>query len=283
MSVLIKSFADFCFAEHRSINLSRFKLIQAIMKKVLITGASGGIGLETARQLAQQNYQVTLVARNRDRLEKALNSLSGNGHTILVADLNDKEDLQKLAAHLSAEKYDVLINNAGTGTYGKFTEIALEDQLATMQLNMQALVTLSYSFLQNATSGDALVNIGSLLAHSSLPGGSVYAATKSFVANFSESLWYEFKHKGVYVTGFNPGAANSDFHAHAGAKTSDFPKFVVSSVEDVARELTGALQKRQKGRVIQGWKNRFMLFGFKLLNRNAAVSIMGGISPGMAD
>ncbi|SEP08230.1 SDR family oxidoreductase [Mucilaginibacter sp. OK283] len=251
------------------------------MKKALITGASGGIGLETARQLAQQNYQVTLVARNRDRLEKALSGLSGSGHTILVADLNNKEDLQKLAAHLSAEKYDVLINNAGNGTYGKFTDIPLEDQLATMQLNMQALVTLSYSFLQKAVKGDALVNIGSLLAHSSLPGGAVYAGTKSFVANFSESLWCEFKPKGIYVTGFNPGAANSDFHANAGGHTSDFPKFVMSSVEDVARELVKALQKRQKPRVMQGWKNRLMLFGFRFLPRVAAVNIMSKISPGM--
>ncbi|WP_439697763.1 SDR family NAD(P)-dependent oxidoreductase [Mucilaginibacter sp. AW1-7] len=251
------------------------------MKKALITGASGGIGLETARQLAQQNYQVTLVARNRDRLEKALSGLSGSGHTILVADLNDKEDLQKLATHLSAEKYGVLINNAGNGTYGKFTDIPLEDQLATMQLNMQALVTLSYSFLQKAVKGDALINIGSLLAHSSLPGGAVYAGTKSFVANFSESLWCEFKPKGIYVTGFNPGAANSDFHANAGGHTSDFPKFVMSSVEDVARELVKALQKRQKPRVMQGWKNRFMLFGFRFLPRVAAVNIMSKISPGM--
>ena len=251
------------------------------MKKALITGASGGIGLETARQLAQQNYQVTLVARNRDRLEKALSSLSGNGHTILVADLNNNEDLQKLTTHLLTEKYDVLVNNAGNGTYGKFTDIPLEDQLATMQLNMQALVALSYSFLQNAVKGDALVNIGSLLAHSSLPGGSVYAATKSFVANFSESLWYEFKPKGIFVLGFNPGAANSDFHTNAGGHTSDFPKFVMSSVEDVAEELAKALQKRQKPRVVQGWKNRFMLFGFRFLPRVAAVSIMGKISPGM--
>jgi hypothetical protein len=272
---------NFCFIEHCSIDLSRFKINPAIMKKALITGASGGIGLETARQLAQQNYQVTLVARNRDRLEQALSSLSGSGHTILVADLNNTEDLKKLTAHLRTEKYDVLINNAGNGTYGKFTDIPLEDQLATMQLNMQALVTLSYSFLQKAVKGDALVNIGSLLAHSSLPGGAVYAATKSFVTNFSESLWYEFRPKGVYVMGFNPGAANSDFHAHAGAQTSDFPEFVVSSVEDVARELAKALQKRQKPRVVQGWKNRFMLFGFKLLSRKAAVSIMGQISPGM--
>jgi len=251
------------------------------MKKALITGASGGIGLETARRLAAQGYRLTLVARNEGKLNKAVKSLDGTGHGILLADLTKKEGLQKIADHLKTEKYDVLINNAGAGIYGKFIEIPLDEQLATMQLNMNALVTLSYVFLQSARQGDALMNIGSVLAHSSLPGGSVYAATKSFVANFSESLWYEFKQKGVFVTGFNPGAANSEFHANAGGHTSDFPKFVMSSVEDVAKELVKALEKRRKPRVVQGWKNRFMLFGFKLLNRKSAVNIMGQLSPGM--
>jgi len=251
------------------------------MKKILITGASGGIGLETARQLAAKGYQLTLVARSEEKLNKAVKDLGGTGHTILVADLTNKDDLQKLVDHLKTEKYEVLINNAGAGIYGKFIEIPLDDQLATMQLNMNALVTLSYAFLQNAKQGDALVNIGSMLAHSSLPGGSVYAATKSFVANFSESLWYEFKRKGIFVMGFNPGAAASDFHSNAGGHTSDFPKFVMSSVEDVAEELVKALEKRRKPRVVQGWKNRLMLFGFRLLNRKMAVNIMGQISPGM--
>ncbi|MFS2186797.1 SDR family NAD(P)-dependent oxidoreductase [Mucilaginibacter sp. Mucisp84] len=251
------------------------------MKKALITGASGGIGLETARRLASQNYQVTLVARSDEKLNKAVKSLAGAGHSVLVADLTNSEDLQKLVSHLATEKYDVLINNAGAGIYGKFIEIPLDEQLAIMQLNMNAIVALSYAFLQNARPGDALVNVGSMLAHSSLPGGSVYAATKSFVANFSESLWYEFKKKGIFVMGFNPGAANSDFHSNAGGHVSDFPKFVMSSVEDVAEELVKALEKRRKPRVVQGWKNRFMLFGFKLLNRKASVNIMGQISPGM--
>ena len=251
------------------------------MKKVLITGASGGIGLETAGQLAAQGYRVTLVARNEDKLNKAAKSLSGIGHTIFAADLTNKEDLQKLVNHLKAEKYDVLINNAGAGLYGEFIEIPLADQLATMHLNMDALVTLSYGFLQNAKSGDALVNIASLLGHSSFPGASVYAATKSFVANFSESLWYEFKPKGVFIMGFNPGATSSDFHANAGGHNSDFPKLLMSSVEDVASELVKALEKRRKPRVVQGWINRLVLFGFRLLNRKMAVNIMGQISPGL--
>jgi short-subunit dehydrogenase len=251
------------------------------MKKVLITGASGGIGLETARQLAARGYRVTLVARNEAKLNAALKNLNGAGHSVFVADLTNKEDLQKVVSHLKDEKYDALINNAGAGLYGKFTDIPLADQLATMQLNMDALVTLSYGFLQNAKSGDALVNVSSVLAHSSMPGAAVYAATKSFVANFSESLWYEFKQKEVFVMGFNPGAAASEFHANAGGHTSDFPKFVMSAVEDVVIELVKALENRRKPRVVQGWKNRFMLFGFKLLSRKSAINIMGQISPGM--
>ena len=252
------------------------------MKRALITGASEGIGLEIARQLASKNYQITLVARSEDKLHKALAGLGNNGHAILVADLTNKNDLQKLLNQLRTEKYDMLINNAGAGVYGQFIDIPLEDQLNTMELNMNALVALSYGFLETAASGSTLVNIGSLLAHSSFPGAAVYAGTKSFVANFTESLWYEFKQKGIFILSFNPGATKSDFHKHAGKQANAFPDFVLSSVQDVAKELVVALEKSRKPRVVQGWKNRLMLFGFKFLSRRSAINIMGKISPGMA-
>jgi len=251
------------------------------MKKALVTGASGGIGKEVAKQLASQGYHLTLVARNEEKLVSLQKSLGRDRHQILPLDLTNKEDIIYLSNHLTENVYDLLINNAGTGTYGKFVEIPLQDQLETMTLNMEALVVLSYAFLKHAKSGDALINIGSLLAHSSLPGGAVYAATKSFVASFSESLWYEFKNKGIFVAGFNPGAADSDFHSNAGSHTSAFPKFVVSSVQQVASELIDALNKRSKPRIIQGFKNRLMLFGFRFLSRKLAINIMGKISPGM--
>ena len=252
------------------------------MKKALITGASGGIGLEVARQLAAKGYKITLVARSADKLTKAVAGLANEGHTALVADITDKNDLQKLLDLLRTESYDVLINNAGAGIYGQFIDTPLEDQLATMELNMNALVRLSYGFLATAAPGSTLVNIGSLLAHSSFPGAAVYAGTKSFVANFTESLWYEFKQKGIFIMNFNPGATKSDFHKHAGSQANAFPDFVLSSVEDVAKELVRALEKTRKPRVVQGWKNRLMLFGFKFLSRRAAINIMGKISPGMA-
>jgi short-subunit dehydrogenase len=251
------------------------------MKKALITGASGGIGLEIARQLASQNYQLTLVARSEDKLKEAVAGFKTKGHTVLVADLTNKNDLQKLLDHFRTESYDLLINNAGAGMYGQFIDIPLEDQLSTMELNMNALVTLSYSFLQTATPGDTLVNIGSLLAHSSFPGAAVYAGTKSFVANFTESLWYEFKQKGIFIMNFNPGATKSDFHKHAGGHANAFPNFVLSSIEDVAKEFVAALGKTRKPRVVQGWKNRLILFGFRFLSRRSAINIMGKMSPGM--
>jgi short-subunit dehydrogenase len=252
------------------------------MKTALITGASGGIGLEVAKRLVAQNYQLTLVARNEQNLKLLQEILGKDNHNIIVADLTKKEDIQKVSNHLMNNGYDLLVNNAGTGTYGKFIEITLEEQLNTMVLNMESLVALSYAFLNRAKSGDALVNVGSLLAHASLPGGAVYAGTKSFVANFSESLWYEFKNKGIFVTGFNPGAADSGFHSNAGRKTSSFPKFVVSSVSQVADELISVLNKRNKPRTVQGFKNRLMLFAFRFMSRKVTVNLMGKISPGMS-
>lgn len=252
------------------------------MKTALITGASGGIGFEVAKRLAAQNYQLTLVARNEKKLKSLQELLGRDNHTILVADLKKKEDIQKVSNHLMSNAYNLLVNNAGTGTYGKFIEITFEEQLDSMTLNMESLVALSYAFLNRAKSGDALLNVGSLLAHASLPGGAVYAGTKSFVANFSESLWYEFKNKGIFVTGFNPGATDSDFHSNAGRNTSSFPKFAVSSVAEVADELIHVLNKRSKPRTVQGFKNRLMLFAFRFMSRKAIVNLMGKISPGMS-
>ncbi|MGO4708907.1 SDR family NAD(P)-dependent oxidoreductase [Chryseobacterium sp. 2TAF14] len=129
----------------------------------MITGASGGIGLETAKLLAQKGYSLTLVARSGDKLEAIRQSLQDNDHSVFVADLSVAEDVNKLASHMQDKKYDILINNAGSGLYGKFVDLPLNEQINRMYLNMDAVVILSYAFLQNAKKGDALVNIASLL------------------------------------------------------------------------------------------------------------------------
>jgi hypothetical protein len=123
---------------------------------------------------------------------------------MLVADLADPDQLQRVAADVESTGYSLLVNNAGYGIYGRFEEVSLDRQEHLMTVNMNALVRLSHAFLKKAVAGDALINVSSALSLLSYPGGAVYAATKAFVTNFTESLWYENKDRGVYVMALLP-------------------------------------------------------------------------------
>jgi short-subunit dehydrogenase len=249
------------------------------MKHVLITGASDGIGLAIARLLATKGYTITAVARSEDKLKKLVENLPGSGHNFLIADLSVKGDLDKVVQHLSGTHYDVLINNAGVGKYGEFVEMDLNDQLQMIQLNISAIVTLSYHFLTVARPGDAIINTGSMLGISSLPGAAVYAGTKAFVTIFSESLWYEAKKKGVYIASFNPGPVKSGFHTHSGGNDKSFPGVLMLNTEQVAKESVKALEKRKKPRTVPGTLIRYLLFMQRLISRKAVVLIMSKFSP----
>ncbi len=249
------------------------------MKKILITGASDGIGLEVAKLLAQQGNELTLVARNPQKLEKAMEMIEGKGHGFLTADLSKKDEVHKIADHITQIHYDVLINSAGVGLYGRFEELPM-DQLATMMnLNMIGLTKLSQVYIKNAKRGDSLVNIASTLGVTSFPGLAVYAATKAYVTSFSDSLWWENKDRGIYVLGFCPGATSSNFHEHSGGSKNFFPKFILQSPGQVAKELVGALANRKKPRAVSGPLNRSMLFFQRFLSRRTTVNMMGSFSP----
>ncbi len=246
---------------------------------ILITGASEGIGFEVAKILASENHTITLVARNKEKLEHAKSLLSGSGHQTIVADLSHKVDVDALKEKIDAKKYDVFINNAGVGMYGMFTEMPLHDQVQMMNLNITALTALSYFYLSQAKRGDALVNIASVLGISSYPGASVYAATKAYVKVFSESLWWEYKKKGVYVLAFCPGATHTNFHNASGGNTDNFPKAILAKPEDVARDLVTALKNRKSPSTISGFINRLMYVSQKFMSRKMIINMMGGFGP----
>ena len=247
--------------------------------KILITGASDGIGLVAAQRFAAKNYQVTLVARNTEKLQKALESLSGSGHEIIVADLSQRTEVDALKEKMDQEKYDVLLNNAGVGMYGRFIEMPLHDQVKMINLNMVGLTALSYFYLSQAQKGNALINVASFLGSTSYPGAAVYAATKAYVTNFSDSLWWEFKNKGVYVVGFCPGATYTNFHNTSGGDKDSFPKFILQTPEQVVTEMVRALERRKKPKVVSGGMNRFLLGFQKLMSRKAVVNMMAGFGP----
>ncbi len=250
------------------------------MRNVLITGGSDGIGLAAARLLAAEgDTRVTLVARNEAKLREAFATLPRQGHDLVVADLSQSGDVETLARQLASKSYDVLINNAGAGLYGRFAELALDDQLRMMRLNMESVVVLSYAYLRQAKRGDVLVNTASFLAYAPLPGAAVYSATKAFVATLSETLWWEYKKRGVYVLGFSPGVIATRFHATAGSSVAAFPRVLVQSPEGAARELVAALRKRTAPRVISGFATRLMVRLHRLVSRKTAINMMGTSSP----
>jgi uncharacterized protein len=250
------------------------------MRNVLITGGSDGIGLAAARLLAAEgDTRVTLVARNEARLREAVATLPGQGHDFIVADLSQSRDVETLARQLASTNYNVLINNAGAGLYGRFVELALDDQLRMMRLNMDSVVVLSYAYLRQAKPRDALVNTASFLGYSPLPGAAVYSATKAFVAALSETLWWEYKKLGIYVLGFSPGVTSTNFHTTAGASVGRFPMVLVQSPEDAARELVQALRKRTAPRAVSGVVTRLMLSLQRFVSRKTTINMMGANSP----
>ena len=250
------------------------------MTDILITGGSDGIGLAVARLLAATDgTKVTLVARGEAKLQEAVRSLPGSGHDFMIADLSHTHDVERVAHRLATQHFDVLINNAGVGIYGRFADLPLIDQQRTMALNMDSVVTLAHAFLRHARAGDALVNTASFLGYAPLPGAAVYSGTKAFVAAFSETLWWECRRRGVYVLGFSPGVIATGFHRTAGGSVAHFPRVLLQSPDAAAREQLRALQRRRAPLAISGLPTRFLVWLQRLMGRKIGILMMGTSSP----
>jgi hypothetical protein len=245
--------------------------------RALVTGASEGIGRAFAVRLAREGYAVTAVARNEARLQALMAEL-GTGHTYRVADLSTAEGIAALTTHVAETPYALLINNAAIGLYGDFAALPLADVQGLLRLNVDALVTLSHAFLQRARSGDALVNVSSILAFLPMPGNGIYAATKSFVTAFTEGLWHQQRPRGVYVLGVHPGATATEFHVRAGGQRRRVGG-MTQSPEQVVEETMRALRRRRSPTLVTGRHNRLFVLAIRLLSRRAVVTAMGSRAP----
>jgi len=248
----------------------------------LITGASSGIGLVFAKELAKEGYQVTCVARNEEKLNTLVNEL-GDKHRYIRADLTDQTDLLRVVQDIEITKYKLLINNAGYGIYEKFKNIPIEKTNNLIQLNITALVQLSYGFIKNASAGDALINVSSVLSLLPYPGGAVYSGTKAFVTNFTEALWYECQNSNVYVMALLPGVTDTNFHkVAAGERKKGDPSGLSYPPEVVVKEAIASLKSRSKPSLISGPRYRFLAaITTRLLSRKRVIETMGKNSPGM--
>jgi short-subunit dehydrogenase len=186
-------------------------------KLAVITGASSGIGAATARRLADEGMRVILVARRRARLETLAKQIRKDGGTarIITADLTQEVDRSHLFQEVS-ERYgdiDILVNNAGLGWYGYGDDMSWKTALEMLQVNVEAVVQLSLSFLSRMRQRNTghIINIGSISGSLPSQGIALYGATKSFLDNFTTALHRELTGTHVHVSVVRAGPVKTEF------------------------------------------------------------------------
>ena len=195
--------------------------------KALITGATSGIGLDMARYLATMKYELILVARNKEKLELIQEQLPTKV-TIIVADLSNEQKVKELYVVAKKENIDILINNAGLGDFGYFTDTDLNKDLELINTNIKALHILTKSIIKDMEKKDTdtyIINVASAAAFQPGPLMSTYYATKTYVYQLSEALYFEEKKKKtkVHVSVLCPGPVETNFNNVAGVTFSMKP------------------------------------------------------------
>jgi len=250
-----------------------------LRKSALITGASGGIGVELARLFARDGYDLVLVAPDQDKLARLAEQLDRD-HSIAVRtlpkDLSNPEAPAQIHAELAAAsvRVDVLVNNAGFGLAGRFAELGIEGTLQMMQLNMVALTHLTRLFLDDMLArGDGkILNLGSITGFMPGPFWSVYCATKAYVNSFSEALANEVAGSGVTVTVLCPGPTATGFAARGGMGESRAYRGATLDAGAVARLGYRGLMRGQTV-VVPGWRNRLIAVAVRVTPRRAVAGI----------
>ena len=236
------------------------------MSTALITGASSGIGKSFAEKLAAKNTNLIIVARSEEKLN-ALGERLRKQHNIQV-EVIVKDLTQPFAAREVYDttqnlglSVDLLINNAGFGDYGEFSQTDGDRQVEMIQLNTVALVDLTHKFLpqMRERGSGSIINVSSIAAFQPIPYLSVYAATKAFVRSFSEALWAENRQYGLRVLVVCPGPTETNFFSEA-----NFPPELarnaksISTPEEVVEESLKALDEGHANVVVGGIASHFI-------------------------
>lgn len=241
----------------------------------LITGASGGIGREFARQLAGRAASLVLVARRGERLEELRDELTRfapnlNVH-VRIVDLAETLQINNLAGWLAQNRIDIdlLINNAGLGDYGPLATSNPERDDRIIQVNIAALTSLTRSLLPRMIEKKhgAILNVSSSAGFLPIPGMAVYAASKAYVNSFSEALRAELRGTGLSVIALCPGPVHTEFGEVAkrpGREPEHGPALVYVSVERVVHSALTALEANRP-LVIPGFAMKLAMFLVRIM------------------
>jgi short-subunit dehydrogenase len=255
-------------------------------RRSLVTGASAGIGEAFARRLARDGYDVTLVARRRDRLDGLAGEI-GREHgvtaEVMEADLVTGEGCGRVEEYLRANEIDVLVNNAGFGTFGEFHALPLEREVDEIRLNVLALVRLTHAALAGMVERGrgGVINLASMAAFQPIPHNATYAATKAYVLHFSEAVHEEVRKSGVTVTAVCPGPVRTEFQEVAGIDADKFP----TGWTEVETVIDVAMNAMRGGRAycIPGAVNQMMAASVRMAPRFMARQLAGSFTKRAAE
>ena len=255
-----------------------------------MTGASSGIGADIARELAGRGHGVTLVARREDRLRDLAGELSGRGPHVetIVCDVADPAARAGLLDEVERRGLttDILVNNAGIGTIGSITKSPVDDEIAQVRINVEAVIDLTTRAVQQMVprGRGAILNVGSTAGYHPFPGQVGYAATKAFVKTYTEGLRGELAGTGVTVALLSPGAVRTEFLKQAGmderAFAAAFPKFMWTPSPEVARAGVDALDG-DRATVIPGLPSRLSTRLFQFMPRRLLLPLLANQHPGL--
>jgi short-subunit dehydrogenase len=237
----------------------------------IVTGASGGIGESLARQLVQQGAKILLVARRRDRLERIADELAKAAGEVdfLVGDVTDPgvRAAAIVRCHDRFGGLDLLVNNAGVGTLGRFEQSTPELMRQVMEVNFFAPVEFIRAALPELKAGRTpiVVNVGSILAHRAIPHAGEYSASKFALRGFSESLRAELTGQEIDLLLVTPGSTETEFFDHTlspGKYPWRQPRGV--SADLVARRTIAAI-RRGRREVVVGLSGRLLICANRLV------------------
>ncbi len=239
----------------------------------VVTGASSGLGRVIAARLAERGMFLVLTGRNEARLDEVAQQIRRTAPRVKVdtvsADLSTSSGVTALLDHVGNRPIEVLVNNAGFGSYGPFAESDEGREAEEVAVDVSAVITLARAFLPGmlARRSGGILNVASTAAFQPVPYQAVYGASKAFVLSFSQALWAEARTAGVAVTALCPGPTRTGFVGALGADVGGTALY--SRLADPEPVIDAGLRALDKGRavVIPGLRNNVLAEGGRFMPR----------------
>jgi uncharacterized protein len=243
----------------------------------IVTGASLGIGLELATQLADAGFNLIINARNEERLLKVEQNLKGKNIQVksVVADLSEKDGVGKIIDASQGLNVGLLINNAGFGTSGLFVDSSLHSEINMLQVNCESVLSLTHYFVQKfrLQQRGGIIFMSSLVAFQGIPYAANYAATKAYIQSFAEALAIELKPFYIDVLAVAPGPVDTGFGQRANMKMGKS-----ASPDKLGVPILSALGKQTN--VVPGILSKVLVYSLRTAPRFLKIRIMQQIMGG---